>query len=432
MIPLRVDPDALVSEGKRIQDGDDVTPENTRAFSLFCQAALAGNSEAQFQVAECFRLGRGVQKDEAQALAWLLKSAESGLVKACIRLGIFYRRSILKDDEEAIKWYQKAAETGCHGACVVLAGIYKDRGDFVGELKWDKELALQGNPESLWEVRTFYEGRDGVEVDLPEACAWLSLFEDSYTTRKNSEEMVCFQLDPESSKYKTTSQDLKPLMSASQIDQGNRRYQDLVKQRVGWIRKGAEEGSESEQYNLGWCYRDGYGVSQDGVEGARWWRMAAEQGERRAQNNLGHCYKYAEGVEENHEEAVGWFRKAAEQGHGAAQDSLGHSYCMGWGVPQDYDEGAQWIRKSADAGNRGAQHNLGFLYENGWGVPQDNAQALVWYRYAAARGHSNSKEEAERLAALMASDEVERATELFDELEEKRIGKLLHKPAPQP
>jgi TPR repeat protein len=294
----------------------------------------------------------------------------------------------------------------------------KERGDPLGKLRWDKESALSGDPDSLWDVRTFYEHRDGAAMDLPEAYAWLSLFEDSFTTRKNSEELACFQLNPESSKYRTKSEELKALMSAHQIEQGDLRYQDLVGQRLKWIRKKAEAGAAGDQHDLGWCHRDGYGLPQDRAEGVRWWRMAAEQGERRAQNNLGHCLKYAEGTEQNHEEAVSWFHKAAESGSSAAQYSLGHSYCMGLGVPQDYIKGAKWIRKSAEAGDRVAQQNMGFLYENGWGVPRDNAQAIAWYRFA-ARGHGRAKEEADRLASLMTPAELTKSVELLNELEAK-------------
>jgi TPR repeat protein len=166
-----VDLDALVQEGKRFQGGHGITPESMRAFSLFYQAALAGHSEAQYLVSECYHLIRGVKRDEAQALAWLRKSAQSGFVKAFIRLALFYQRSVPKNDEEAIKWYQKAAEAGSNTACILIAGIYKDRNDVAGELRWSKKAALRGaqtranNLPGTWDyqpdsgdVRKFYEG----------------------------------------------------------------------------------------------------------------------------------------------------------------------------------------------------------------------------------------------------------------------------------
>ena len=413
------DLDALVSEGKRSQGGDGITSENMRAFSLFSQAAFAGHSEAQYLLYECYHLGRGVKQDEAQALAWLRKSAESGFVKALIFQAFFYQHSVPKNDEEAIKWYQKAAEAGSSAACILIAGIYKDRNDVAGELRWNKEAALRGYADSLWDVRKFYERRDGAEIDLPDAYAWLSLYEDSFTTRKNSEEAASFQFSPDISRYKTTSPELKALMSVSQLEQGNQLYQDLAKQRVTWIRKKAEEGSTDAQYDLGWCYRHGSGVLQDDAEAVRWWRIVAEQGHARAQNDLGHCYKYAEGVKENHEEAVRWFRKAAEQSHTAAEYSLGHSYCMGLGVPKDYNEGVKWIRRSAEAGNTTAQHGMGFLCNHGYGVPQDNAQALAWYRCAAAQGNANAQKEANSLAVSMSPTELERASQLYREFKDK-------------
>ena len=389
---LPVDTDALVREGKLLwKEGEGITPENLQAFSFFSEAALAENAEGQYLVSECYRQGCGVQRDEARSLAWLRRSAESGFPRAFLHLGVFYQRSVPKNEEEAIKWYEKAAEAGLCAAGEILVSIYKNRNDVAGELRWRKEVALQGIPESLWDVRTFYERRDGEEMDLPEAFAWLSLFEDSFTTRKNSEELACFHLDPESANYKTTAQELQALMSPSQLEEGNRRYQDLVGQRVKVIRTKAEQGSSVPQYDLGWCYWDGYDVPKDQTESVKWWRMAAEQGEERALNAVGYSYKHGEGVEQDHQEAIRWFRQAAERGNAAAQYSLGHSLCMGLGVPEDYVEAEKWIRKSAEARNAVAQHGMGFLYEHGYGVPQDQAEAMRWYRKAAERGHAGAQ-----------------------------------------
>ena len=87
----RVDLDALVAEGKRIQLRQGMSPEDIRAFDLFLRAAVAGHSEAQLLVYECYLNGHGVREELAKALEWFHKSAESGFVPAQCRLGDFYQ-----------------------------------------------------------------------------------------------------------------------------------------------------------------------------------------------------------------------------------------------------------------------------------------------------------------------------------------------------
>ena len=60
-------------------------------------------------------------------------------------------------------------------------------------------------------------------------------------------------------------------------------------------------------------------------------RKAAEQGDIDAQYELGNCYYNGRGVSEDKAEAVKWYRKAAEQGHVNAQYQLGFLYEIGWG-----------------------------------------------------------------------------------------------------
>ena len=57
-------------------------------------------------------------------------------------------------------------------------------------------------------------------------------------------------------------------------------------QAVVWFRKAAEQGHSNAQNYLGFCYRNGYGISQDNNQAKYWWRKAAEKGSADAKNNL--------------------------------------------------------------------------------------------------------------------------------------------------
>ena len=95
------------------------------------------------------------------------------------------------------------------------------------------------------------------------------------------------------------------------------------------------------------CFSRGWDCEQQKnyTQAVKWYRKAAEQGDAYAQNNLGVCYKNGQGVTQDYYEAVKWYRKAAEQGHARAQFNLGVCYKNGQGVTQDYYEAVKWYRK---------------------------------------------------------------------------------------
>jgi TPR repeat protein len=76
-------------------------------------------------------------------------------------------------------------------------------------------------------------------------------------------------------------------------------------------------------------------------------KKKAEQGDASAQFNLGAMYSSGQGVPQDYKEAVIWYRKAAEQGYANAQALLGVVYGLGQGVPQDYVESHKWINLAA-------------------------------------------------------------------------------------
>lgn len=62
--------------------------------------------------------------------------------------------------------------------------------------------------------------------------------------------------------------------------------------------------------------------SEKNEEAFEYYLKAARQGDAEAQYNLGVCYRKGYGVEKDLTEAVKWLRKAADQGFAEAQDML--------------------------------------------------------------------------------------------------------------
>ncbi len=79
-------------------------------------------------------------------------------------------------------------------------------------------------------------------------------------------------------------------------------------------------------------------------------RRLADQGDAQAQFELGFKYAHGQGVSRDDQEAVRWFRLAAEQGFAKAQYNLGFRYVVGKGVPRDFVLSHMWVNLSAAQG----------------------------------------------------------------------------------
>ena len=73
----------------------------------------------------------------------------------------------------------------------------------------------------------------------------------------------------------------------------------------------AERGDATPQFQLGWLYHEGLGVTQDYKTAIRWYTRAAEQGYAYAQSALGRMYEKGQGVSQDYLRAYMWFSLAA-------------------------------------------------------------------------------------------------------------------------
>jgi TPR repeat protein len=86
----------------------------------------------------------------------------------------------------------------------------------------------------------------------------------------------------------------------------------------------------------------------------RLFHLLADQGNALAQFNLGFMYSNGRGVTQNDAEAVKWYRLAADQNDAIAQSNLGDMYSYGRSVPKDYVRAQMWFILSAEHGNQTA------------------------------------------------------------------------------
>ena len=158
-----------------------------------------------------------------------------------------------------------------------------------------------------------------------------------------------------------------------------------------WFKIAVDQGHTEAKFELSDMYENGRGVPKDHIEALRLYRLAsAEQGSASDQLELGIIYY--DGIESNQDYALAmaWFLKAAEQGNDNAQYNLGVMYYYGQGVDVDFVKSIHWYSLSAQQGNTDAQFNLGVMYENGQGVNKNYAQAILWYQRAARSGDADA------------------------------------------
>ena len=112
--------------------------EYSTAVTEWRDLASRGNADAQYNMAQAYRLGRGVEKNTAQAEIFLAKAAAQGHVRAIDTYGLLLFQSGRR--EEAMPYVISSAERGNPRAQYLL-GIGHFNGDLVGK-DWVRAYAL--------------------------------------------------------------------------------------------------------------------------------------------------------------------------------------------------------------------------------------------------------------------------------------------------
>lgn len=185
----------------------------------------------------------------------------------------------------------------------------------------------------------------------------------------------------------------------------------------------AKQGDVNAQFDLGWKYSHGEGVTKDYQQAANWYRKAAEQGLAEAQFNLGLLYANGNGVPQNYQQSDLWYSKAAEHGMADMLNDLGDMYADGNGARKNTEQAKTFYRKAAEHGDTKALFNLGMMYcckgdfnnilYNAGSLSHDIYQkAYIWFSLAATNGMANSVEYRDFAANKLTSAELSKAQEL--------------------
>ena len=126
--------------GATVKDGVDAWQAGnySRAIAQWRGPAEHGDADAQFNLAQAYKLGRGVPADMAQAQSWYEKAARQGHQQAEANLGLILFQS--GDRRAAMPWIEKAAAAGEPRAEYVL-GTALFNGDLAPK-DWPRAYAL--------------------------------------------------------------------------------------------------------------------------------------------------------------------------------------------------------------------------------------------------------------------------------------------------
>lgn len=96
-------------------------------FTMYKEAAEAGNRLAAYNLGVSYRDGIGTQADATQAIHWFEEAAAAGDMTAAFNIGVIYDEGnqVAEDNQMAIAWYDVAAKGGNKDAMINLGLMYE-------------------------------------------------------------------------------------------------------------------------------------------------------------------------------------------------------------------------------------------------------------------------------------------------------------------
>jgi len=354
--------------GHLYEEGKGVGRNDREALRWYQAAAEQGNAAGQSGLGFLYSVGRGVVQDDAEALHWTRLAAAQGDARGQNNLGVFYDagRIVKQDYPQAVDLYRKAAQQGFAPAQANLGSMYASgrgitRNDSTA-VWWYRQAAAQGYAQAQTSLGRMYAHGRAVPLNHATAREWYLKAAEQGDAGAQTELGYVY---------------LEGI--GVQRDYGVARE---------WYLKAAGQGDAAAQNTLGYMHVKGLGVPRDYGVAREWYLKAAGQGNAVAQSNLGDLYMNGLGVPRDYGAAREWYLKAAEQGDANAQAELGYLYLEGLGVQRDYSAAREWSLKAAGQGSAMAQNNLGYMYSTAKGVPRDDAEAERWFRMAAGQGNT--------------------------------------------
>lgn len=264
--------------------------------------AVAGNADAQFELAQSYHQGNKVARDPAQAFLWYRRAALQGNMEAQFILGNLYLmgEGTTQSDIEARNWFEKASRQGHEAARNNLENLKH----VVAEKPANNQIEQPTTTEK--------ENKKGGVFDL---VTGLFDSDDEEIAEAPAQVAAAKPVEPA-----TTKPVINKVPGQSDYERGLAySYGDGVPQNYGnafkLFESAAKLGHASAQYQLAMAYANGHGVTRNPAAAVEWYEKAARQGLAIAQRSLGNAYLSGNGVPANKALAFAWYSILADQGN---------------------------------------------------------------------------------------------------------------------
>ena len=350
--------------GVYYKGADGIDQNYVLAEKYLLQAAKHDIPDAQAMLADLYF----TMEEYEKSLVWARKAAQLGHSYACFILGRIYDEGLGVDTNhaEGLKWFEKSADAGDADAQNIVGNIYSN-GESVAKdekkaFRYYQKAAAQGHLWGMYNLSGCYVSGQGTDLDLLKAGEWL---------RKAAEGGLQEAIETlnENPQFKDDFQMPLPEPSISQTIEKNDISELSIDEELKKWRKLAKDGDSNAMLQIGLCYHNGNGVSQNYAEASKWFRKAADLGNAEAQFQLGEKYTECYGCVQNFQEAAKWYRKAANLDHPESLFKLGLLYKKGQGVVANQKKANELISRAAELGFPDAVEYLGSI-----SVPKTNKQ----------------------------------------------------------
>lgn len=174
-------PDAQVMLAQMYRFGNAVSKNDKTSFMWLKRAAEQGHARGQTGVGLAFENGLGVIQDYKSALTWYKRAADQGNVIAMSRIGYLFKEGLgaTQSYGQAFKWTQQAADKSYAPALSQLAYMYYEGEgtpqNYSQAFKYAKLASEQGTQSAQRLLGILYLFGRGTKQSLVYAHVWLHL-----------------------------------------------------------------------------------------------------------------------------------------------------------------------------------------------------------------------------------------------------------------
>ena len=286
------------------------------------QNAEQGDPKYQFELAECYRNGRNIERNSRKYFIWLERSANNEYPPAMLQMGEeLWNGSLRERNEiEAIHLLQKAALFGNRDAVCMIAG--------------NEEIFTKCDID----LDAFIQDLIGVKIELT-ANQLLGLSRYLVRLKDISTAIEIARLAYEKDEKKAWEDYIKALQLSKTHES------EFLVLKV--LRETATNGNTAACNRLGKQYEEHASTESDMKTALYWYRMAAETGDRDAQLHLADIYEHGYIVQQDMESAVYWYRIAAYNGSDFARGKVSYKSkdCINNTITLVFDDDSELICK---------------------------------------------------------------------------------------